>query len=313
MIQKLFRKFQARKKLKFLYKSELFILSKKSHILINEILPEKFINIKFSETIREIFHFFNLNFKKKSLDIENLLNKFDNFSGDLISKKLKNSLKLNLNPIMRFVSSSFYEYYWGEWNMSYKKHGFGLKITSGKTFYLGSFIEDELEGFGILIFNIIDDSQWNDKENILNSNDNSSRSHISYESNLRRKNLESNFNTNRSSIDFSGRSNNERENNINRNTIYINDNISNNSQISENSKEKEDDYMKCTLYIGEFKNGFSEGKGELFLPNGEYFKGEFLKNKCHGKGEYHFKNNEIHKGYFYNNQIEKRENDEESN
>lgn len=61
---------------------------------------------------------------------------------------------------------------------------------------------------------------------------------------------------------------------------------------------------KCTIYIGEFKNGVSEGFGELFLPNGEYFKGEFKNNKCHGKGEYHYKDNKIYRGVFNNNKIE---------
>ena len=173
------------------------------------------------------------------------------------------------------------EYYWGEWNLKFQKHGYGLKIISNEIIYFGSFINDELEGFGILIYNIKDF----EKNDINNYNSIENNSSISYDFNYN-----NNFSSQRSKFNFENIDSNN-------NDKFASEDLASNT-IRIISK------MKFTAYIGEFKNGLSEGKGELFLPNGEYYKGEFSNNKCHGKGEYHFLNKKIFKGNFLNNKIQ---------
>ncbi len=50
------------------------------------------------------------------------------------------------------------------------------------------------------------------------------------------------------------------------------------------------------IYTGQWKNDFMEGKGKLFLKNGDFFEGEFINNKKHGKGRYTFKNGDVFQG-----------------
>lgn len=151
-IQKFYRKFSTLKKLKINFQSELINKSNKDHILIDFISPQNFINTKFNDTIREIFKYFKLEFNNNLLDIKNFLQNLDDFQYKKLDEAFNKSIRLDLNPIYRFISAPLNEYYWGEWNLSYQKHGYGLKIISDDIFYLGSFIKDELEGFGILIY-----------------------------------------------------------------------------------------------------------------------------------------------------------------
>lgn len=315
MIQKKFRIFLSKKKLEDLFLTEFKLLSKVNHIILNEISPKKFIRIKVSEKIKEIFGYLKIDIKKdlnqRLFCIENFLNQFEIFKkikteinkkiGDHYSynkknfykKNLKNSkLKITLNPIIRFISAELNETYWGEWNLKFQKHGYGLKFVSKETIYIGSFINDEIEGFGVLIYNIKDA-----KNNILKE-----EKLIGSSGNIHLNSGEEGLVSNRY---YTFRlSNNSRD---------IDKSIPSNgckSFISESSLNsfEDDSFINCSIYIGEFSKGMSQGNGELFLPNGEYFKGEFENNKCNGYGEYHFKNNKVFKGYFINNQITEKGN-----
>ena len=125
------------KKLKKLFLMEFIITSKINHVLINEILPEKFIKLKINDTIKEIFFYLDQNLSKKLFDIERFLCKLEYFPKIKITEKI-GKLRLKINPIFRFFSSEFNEYYWGEWNLSYQKHGFGIKLISNERLLLYS-------------------------------------------------------------------------------------------------------------------------------------------------------------------------------
>ena len=56
-------------------------------------------------------------------------------------------------------------------------------------------------------------------------------------------------------------------------------------------------------YEGFFKNDKREGKGVLYLKNGDKYKGDFKDDKCEGKGKYYIENGNKCKGDFKNNKL----------
>lgn len=304
LIQKLFRKFISKKKLKALFLSKFQIHSKKNNVLMHEILPEKLFRIRFNDKIKEILNYLNINLilkGNKIFDIEEF------FSTLFSEKSIKNlhlrNLRLKLNPIIRFISNEHNETYWGEWNMSFQKHGYGLKIVGKDIFYLGSFKNDEINGLGILIYNIKNKNEiinYDNKINNNNANNNSKNIDSIYDQFVQINSSDSELDKNRF---FSYRLCNSNDSKSKREREIHSSNRMKNSSFEDSSFNIGEFNLDCSIYIGEFKNGFCQGKGELFLPNGEYYEGEFKKNKCNGIGEYFFKNNTVYKGEFINNEI----------
>jgi hypothetical protein len=333
IIQKSFRKFISKKKLKELFFEKLKDISKNYDIIMQEMSPIKFFRIKIDDKIKEILSYLDIRLidSKRKISFEEFILKFQNFPKEKIMEKINNSnidsnsnsnsIRLKINPIIRSLSDStdINESYWGEWNLFYQKHGFGLKIVSKDKFYLGTFIKDEIEGFGILVYNIKENFEKNNKNNNLNNNNfnynkiNSNLNYNIFNNNNKEDiyNIINNINNKVNSINNSFSENNFIEKKFSTFRIIDSKSIDgNNSKLQRSSFSSngsnsffEELNIKFAIYIGEFLNGETCGKGELFLPNGEYYKGEFKNNKCNGIGEYYFQNNTTYKGEFINNKI----------
>lgn len=58
-----------------------------------------------------------------------------------------------------------------------------------------------------------------------------------------------------------------------------------------------------TIYKGELKNGYYNGKGFLKLSNGMTYNGQFMDNVFHGQGRLVLSNGKIFEGEFINNKF----------
>lgn len=66
----------------------------------------------------------------------------------------------------------------------------------------------------------------------------------------------------------------------------------------------EESYDDGSKYIGYFSKGEKSGKGKLILKNGiSYYEGEFLNDKLHGKGMFKWNKNKCYHGEWNNNEI----------
>jgi hypothetical protein len=196
----------------------------------------------------------------------------------------------------------------------YQKHGFGLKICSKEKLYIGTFIKDEFEGFGVLIYNIKEKFPNNNISSNNNSNNNNSIYNNNNNNIDEKKNYINCYNNCNSKGDFINNSlsefiENEKGKFLSFRILDSKSKEENSSRYRKSSFSSESSYcneefdIQFAIYIGEFINGECNGKGELFLPNGEYYVGEFKNNKCNGYGEYHFQNNTFYRGEFINNKI----------
>lgn len=158
-IQRATRKFLIKKNLRKMCTIELKnLIAKDSNFKYIE--PEKF----FSK-----INLLELNYLSKLFQLNNSEKiHFDNFQSFFLSNYnsayLPNFSKTFSNPQKSFlvknpVKISFEnlgkkpEYYWGNWNLSLEKHGFGIYLNSEGHLYIGNFKENKLNGFGIFIFN----------------------------------------------------------------------------------------------------------------------------------------------------------------
>ena len=55
-----------------------------------------------------------------------------------------------------------------------------------------------------------------------------------------------------------------------------------------------------TRYVGQVVNGFAEGKGIEYYPNGDRYEGDFRNGKFEGKGIYYCNNGDRKMGDYYN-------------
>lgn len=59
-----------------------------------------------------------------------------------------------------------------------------------------------------------------------------------------------------------------------------------------------------SFFIGEWKNGFIEGKGWLLYEPGDWYEGDWHNNLKHGFGERHYKNGCKYKGHWCRGQLD---------
>ena len=256
-----------------------------------------------------------------SLETINLFYIMDNFK-NIPSDKIFNDLKIykvHLEPI-QLISKNFSEFYWGEWNLNYKKHGFGILVTSKEDFYLGTFKDNNIDGVGLLIINNKNIPTENPpKFNGKREDSNSSTNKVNTEkTNIYSNIISSNLKNYSEKTNFEDKNindlkpNHENSLEINKNyqskisdfsrkMINFMNNPSDKNNIDENSEINK---LTCDIYIGEFKRGVAEGYGRLFSRNGEWYIGYFKNNKKDGEGEIHFSDGSFYIGNFKYNNIE---------
>ena len=155
LVQKHFRLYLFRKNQKQIFQSDLIRSLQTPTTKFSSISKINFKNIirnKIKETLNGIISFENLgeytldNYHDLLLDVKNIdrkevFSQFQNF-------------RFKLEPLMitNLANPSDIEFYWGEWNYSGKKEGFGIKIFSNGNFYFGSFKDNKMHGLGLYTY-----------------------------------------------------------------------------------------------------------------------------------------------------------------
>lgn len=246
-IQVNFRKLKSLKVLGDNYLEKLKNLAAKENFEISEI-PKKDFIAKIDYEIKEILtNKIGITSLEKT-NIHYITHNFKNIPSDKILNDLK-IFRIQLDPV--FISNlnnvgktPSNELYWGEWNLSYKKHGFGFLISTKSDFYLGTFKDNVMDGVGLLIINNqnLPKTEGYKINNNNNNQNNKSQSH---------KNVI--FNKDPKQIDFMEKQKLlDNENNA-CNTSIINTNLDNtvNSNTNQNSYNKartDSLYQKETFY-----------------------------------------------------------------
>lgn len=151
-IQISFRKLKSLKLLSNNYFEKLTNLAATENFKITELSKNNFI-AKIDKEIKDILtNKIGITTLEKT-NIHYITHNFKNIPNDKIFNDLK-IFRIQLDPIMITNNNTNQnEFYWGEWNLSYKKHGFGFLITSKNDFYLGTFKDNVIDGVGLLIIN----------------------------------------------------------------------------------------------------------------------------------------------------------------
>ena len=155
-IQINFRKLKSLKVLGKNYLEKLKTLAAKENFKISETTKKNFIG-KIDNEIKDILtNKIGITSLEKT-NIHYITHNFKNIPSDKILNDLK-IFRIQLDPIVITNSNcqsntNNNELYWGEWNLNYKKHGFGFLITAKSDFYLGTFKDNIMEGVGLLVIN----------------------------------------------------------------------------------------------------------------------------------------------------------------
>lgn len=205
-------------------------------------------------------------------NIHFIIHNFKNIPREKILNDLK-IFKIQLDPVIITNKNQDSEIYWGEWNLNYKKHGFGLLITTKQDFYLGTFKENVIDGVGLLIINnqniSIDNNlkeiiyqKLNQNVNSRNKNQNnntiSNKNHSNFtlknETNIKDNDIKNDENPNNLK--------NNNDNNVNKNFTFQKTN--NNSQINFNLDNSEN-----SIYN---QNSICKARGESIYQKNTHFK-----------------------------------------
>ncbi len=189
-IQVNFRKLKSLKILSKHYLEKLMNLAQKENFKIYETSKKCFI-AKIDLEIKDILtNKIGITSLEKT-NIHYITHNFKNIPSDKILNDLK-VFRIQLDPVVisncsnsTNLESHLNEFYWGEWNLKFKKHGFGFLISTKSDFYLGTFKDNVMDGVGLLIINnknlstkIVNNASLslnnniNNVNNISNNNDN---------------------------------------------------------------------------------------------------------------------------------------------
>ena len=233
------------------------------NLQFSSISKQNFKNIihnKIRETLKGVISFDNLdgytidNYHDLLLDIKNI-NKNEVFS------QFQN-FRIKLEPLMitNLANPSDLEFYWGEWNYSGKKDGFGIKIFSNGNFYFGTFKNNKMHGLGLYAYA-----------------DNSAR--INCFDIKKRENLfliKSYFSKNFSDLEADS---------AEENTLMPTSDEKLRELLVETFNEKKDYF----LYIGQFSENKFEGFGDVYDKAQNHYWGKFKSNKLNEEGQFKFR------------------------
>ena len=338
LIQKFFRKIMSRKIFSKNFSENLFAIknseNKYSKISIYDFI--NIINFDIKSLLSEKIGITSL----EKINLSSILNNFQNIPSKQILNVSKVAL-IQLDPIYNKTQNNNSEYYWGQWNFNYKKHGIGILITNNEDLYLGTFKDNTIEGIGLLIINkknippenkndYLDNGllktyslkhNQNQKHNSFNKKlDSNTKSNTfancrnnsealenkeTYFKTLEDKNGNGMYNMNESAnkSESLNKYNFEKEKNNKSNlSDYFKKMINLVSYPDDNNNyTEEENIFALDIYMGEFKNGMAEGYGRLFSKSGEWYIGNFKNNKKDGDGEFYFPDGSHYTGSFKNN------------
>jgi len=215
------------------------------HEIINIEQLDKYSLENFHEVIMDQDHF----------EINNLISSF-------------NTDKIKLDPIMikNLYDPLDVRFYYGEWDSSFKMHGFGIMIFPNGNFYLGTFKNNKMDGLGQLIFA----NNYENKEKILKDE------------------MTKEFKYKINSLLSKEKFDNDNDTIFSMELFYLN--------YYRNKKNKKIDYGKnfgdndyeYYIYVGEFNKNKFQGYGEEYFNKKDYYCGLFECNNI-TVGEFYFR------------------------